>query len=42
MASGNFKDLNRKAADQVLRVKHLILLKIRNTMNQRGLTSMVY
>ena len=34
MASGDFKDLSRRtASDKVLRVKHLILLKILNMMD---------
>ena len=34
MANGEFKDLNRKtAADKVLRMKHLIFLKIPNMMD---------
>ena len=34
MADADFKDLNRRtAADLVLRVKHLILLKMHNMMD---------
>ena len=34
LAYGDFKDLNRRTfADKVLRVKHLILLKIQNMMD---------
>ena len=33
IAYGDFKDLNRRSADKVFVVKHLILLKIQNMTN---------
>ena len=41
MAYGDFKDLaKRTASDRVLRDKHLILLKILNMMDIKGMLSL--